>query len=82
MKLTAAQQSVIDYLKDGATINYFRGIGTKYTPSASLEDANGCRIKNISVATLKSLRKIPMTITEYDRESYHSKFKLFNNENI
>ena len=77
MKLSPVQTQIIKTLQGGAIIGYFRGIGTRYSKSASLETIEGIQIEKISVATLKSLRHKGL-LEEYEREAFHSKFKLIN----
>lgn len=76
MKYSETQQKVIKKLSEGAVISHFRGMGTRLSPSAYLQDKEGRKIKTISVATLMSLVVNSNILEEYDREMYHSKFKL------
>lgn len=75
MILSATQHYVWDALKQGAIINYFRGIGTKYTPSADLEYPDKY-FSPIRTTTLKVLRDKYNLLEEFERESYHSKYRL------
>lgn len=75
MKLSEKQKEVLQKLKSGLQINYFRGIGTKYKPSAEIIDKESKRIESVSVATVKALRDLNL-IKETSRESYHSIYTL------
>jgi len=75
MKLSNTQNNVVELLKKGYTINYFRGIGTRFAPSATLEHNDCISSKTVSVATVKALRKYNL-LEEVYRESYHSRYRL------
>ncbi len=75
-KLTPAQNNLIESLKTGMTIEYFKGIGARFAPSASLQ-MDGKQVKTVSVATVRKLRDLGM-LEEFDRQYPHSKYKLKN----
>ena len=74
-KLSDTQQALINDLKSGLRIEYFRGIGTRFSSGAKLINENGQQVKVISKATFKSLRDKNL-LSEYSRESYHSIYIL------
>lgn len=75
MKLSDSQNALLEKLKTGLTISYFRGIGTKYKPSADVINSDLQKVETANVATVKKLKKLGL-ITEYKRESYHSYYKI------
>lgn len=75
MKLSETQLKIVEALREGAIIDHFRGIGTRYTPSASLEDSCGKQIQTVSVATVKALRNKNI-LEEFSRDYTHSKYKI------
>jgi len=79
IKLSEKQFRVIKLLQDGGFISYFRGIGTRFTKSACIVDSNGINIETVSVSTVKALRDKNI-LEEFDRESYHSSFRLKKND--
>ena len=54
---TQTQNKIIELMKFGNyRIRYFRGIGTRFTPSAEVIDDNHNRIITVSTATVRALR--------------------------
>lgn len=74
-KFSATQQALLDDLKTGLVISHFRGIGTRYSSSASLEDNKGNRVRTISISTFKALRNKSL-LEKTSGDAFHSTYIL------
>ena len=75
-KFTDAQQKVIDLLCTGAVVSHFKGIGSRFSPSAQIIGLDGKCIKTFSVATFRSLRRLDVFEKVSDDGCFHVTYKL------
>jgi len=74
--ITDTQRKVIDLLKHGNYhISYFRGIGTRFTPSAEVIDSEEKRVITVSTATVRALREKGL-IAEIKRDFTHTTYSI------